>query len=54
MGYKNIDLYVEFAQKFNKTSKKNILLNIMQDRQNIEKSKLLKENLELILQNLLL
>ena len=45
---KNIDLYVEFAQKFNKTSKKNILLNIMQDRQNIENPKLLKENLELI------
>ena len=45
---KNIDLYVEFAQKFNKTSKKDILLNIMQDRQNIENPKLLKENLELI------
>lgn len=45
---KNIDLYVEFAQKFNKTSKKNILLNIMQDRQNIDNPKLLKENLELI------
>jgi hypothetical protein len=45
---KNIDLYVDFAQKFNKTTKKNILLNIIQDRQNIENLKLLKENLELI------
>ena len=45
---KNIDLYVEFAQKFNKTSKKNVLLNIMQDRQNIQNPKLLKENFELI------
>lgn len=45
---KNIDLYVEFAQKFNKTSKKNILLNVIQDRQNIQDSKLLRENLELI------
>ncbi|CAM4015178.1 hypothetical protein [Arcobacter cloacae] len=45
---KNIDLYVEFAQKFNKTSKKDILLNIMQDRQNIQNPKLLKENLELV------
>ena len=45
---KNIDLYVEFAQKFNKTTKKNILLNIIQDRQNIQNPKLLKENLELI------
>lgn len=45
---KNIDLYVEFAQKFNKTTKKNILLNIIQDRQNIQNPKLLRENLELI------
>lgn len=45
---KNIDSYVDFAQSFNKTSKKNILLNIMQDRENIENHKLLKENLELI------
>ena len=45
---KNIDLYVEFAQKFNKTTKKNILLNIIQDRQNIQNPKLLKENFELI------
>ncbi|MFY9082452.1 hypothetical protein OU980_10395, partial [Aliarcobacter butzleri] len=45
---KNIDSYVDFAQSFNKTAKKNILLNIMQDRENIENHKLLKENLELI------
>ncbi|WP_123377822.1 hypothetical protein [Aliarcobacter butzleri] len=45
---KNIDSYVDFAQSFNKISKKNILLNIMQDRENIENHKLLKENLELI------
>ena len=45
---KNIDLYVEFAQKFNKTTKKNILLNIIQDRNNIDNHQLLKENLEFI------
>lgn len=48
---KNIDLYVDFAQKFNKTTKKNILLNIIQDRQNIQNPKLLKENFELIFTN---
>ena len=45
---KNLDLYVEFAKSFNQNSKKNILINIMQDRINIENHKLLKENLELI------
>lgn len=44
----NIDSYVEFAQSFNKTNKKNILLNVMQDRNNIENHQLLKDNLELI------
>ncbi|TLS72919.1 hypothetical protein FE246_00085 [Aliarcobacter thereius] len=45
---KNIDLYVDFAKSFNTKSKKNILLNIMQDRANIENYKLLKENLRTI------
>lgn len=45
---KNIDLYVDFAQSFNKKSPKNILLNIIQDRENIENKELLKINLELI------
>lgn len=45
---KNIDLYVDFAQSFNKKSPKNILLNIIQDRDNIEDKELLKTNLELI------
>lgn len=44
----NINSYVNFAKSFNKTSKKNILLNIMQDRENIENKELLKQNLELI------
>ncbi|RBQ31267.1 hypothetical protein CRU92_07310 [Arcobacter sp. FW59] len=44
----NIDSYVSFAKSFNKNSKKNILLNIMQDRNNIENGELLKQNLELI------
>lgn len=39
---------MEFAQKFNKTTKKNILLNIIQDRNNIDNHQLLKENLEFI------
>jgi len=45
---KNIDLYVSFAKSFSEKSPKNILLNIMQDRTNIENKELLKENLELI------
>lgn len=44
----NIDSYVEFAKSFNKTSQKNILLNIMQDRAHIEDKQLLKKHLELI------
>lgn len=45
---KNLDLYVKFAKSFNQNSKKNILINIMQDRNNIEDHEFLKENLELI------
>ena len=45
---KNIDLYVNFAKSFNTKSKKNILLNIMQDRANIENLTLLKDNLKVI------
>lgn len=45
---KNIDSYVQFTNSFNKTSKKNIFINIIQDRNNIENEELLKENLELI------
>ncbi len=44
----NIDSYVVFANSFNKLSKKNILINIMQDRENVEDHKLLKQNLETI------
>ncbi|RXK01302.1 hypothetical protein CRU98_02340 [Arcobacter sp. CECT 8986] len=44
----NIDSYVEFAKSFNKTSNKNILLNIMQDREHIENKELLKKDLDLI------
>ena len=45
---KNIDSYVQFANSFNETGKKNIFINIIQDRNNIENEELLKENLELI------
>ena len=45
---KNIDSYVQFANSFNEVSKKNIFINIIQDRNNIENKELLKENLELI------
>ncbi|RXJ87174.1 hypothetical protein [Arcobacter sp. CECT 8985] len=45
---KNIDLYVDFAKSFNNTSNKNILLNIMQDREHIEDKKLLENHLDLI------
>ncbi|RXJ69161.1 hypothetical protein CRV08_03895 [Halarcobacter ebronensis] len=44
----NIDSYVEFAKSFNKISKKEILLNIMQDRENIEDLELFKKNLQTI------
>jgi len=43
---KNIDLYVNFAQSFNKTTNKNILINIIQNRENIENQELLRKNLE--------
>ena len=45
---KNIDSYVEFANSFNEISKKNIFINIIQDRNNIENEELLKGNIELI------
>ncbi|QKF59845.1 hypothetical protein [Aliarcobacter lanthieri] len=45
---KNLDLYVDFAKSFNQKSKKNILINIIQDRENIENHKFLKQNLEAI------
>lgn len=44
----NIDSHVAFSNSFNKTSKKDILINIMQDRENIEDHKLLKQNLKTI------
>lgn len=44
----NIDLYVDFAKSFNKTSKKNILLNIMQDRDHIEDLDLFEKDLNTI------
>ncbi|OCL97529.1 hypothetical protein AAX29_01889 [Aliarcobacter thereius] len=42
----NIDSYVNFAKSFNIVSKKNILINIMQDRENIENRDILRDNLE--------
>ena len=45
---KNIDSYVQFANSFNETSKKNIFINIIQDRNNIENEDLFRNNLELI------
>ena len=45
---KNIDSYLEFANSFNETSKKNIFINIIQDRNNIENEDLFRNNLELI------
>lgn len=42
---KNLDKYVEFAKRFNKTSKKNIVINIIQDREHIENGELLRENI---------
>ena len=45
---KNIDLYVDFANSFNKSSEKNILLNIIQDREHIENEELLKKDLNTI------
>ncbi|QEZ88627.1 hypothetical protein ACIB15232_0456 [Aliarcobacter cibarius] len=48
---KNILSYVEFANSFNKNEKKNILINIIQDRENIENHEILEKNFELIFQN---
>lgn len=47
---KNIKKYYDFANSFNVKSKKNILINILQDRQNIENKQLLEKNLFLIFQ----
>ncbi|WP_418180967.1 hypothetical protein ACNSOL_03420 [Aliarcobacter lanthieri] len=44
----NIDSYVSFAKSFNQKSKKDILINIMQDRENIENHELFRQNLEAI------
>lgn len=44
----NIDSYVDFANSFNTKSKKNILLNIIQNRENFENHSLLEKNLEII------
>ncbi len=43
-----IDEYVDFVKSFNNKSSKNILINIMQDRENIEDLTLLKNNLEIV------
>jgi len=42
---KNLHLYVKFAQSFNKNEKKNILINVIQDRLNIENKELFKKNI---------
>ena len=47
---KNIDLYFEFANSFNKNERKNILINVIQDRLNIENQELFKKNIDLIFQ----
>lgn len=44
----NIDSYVAFANSFNKTSPKNILINILQDREHIDDLNLLKKDLNTI------
>ncbi|MDX4013043.1 hypothetical protein Q6A86_08590 [Aliarcobacter skirrowii] len=44
----NIDSYVNFAQSFNLKTPKNILINIIQDRENIENHEILEKNLDLI------
>ncbi|RBQ26231.1 MULTISPECIES: hypothetical protein [Arcobacteraceae] len=44
----NIDSYVSFVKSFNQKSKKDILINIMQDRENIENHELFRQNLEAI------
>lgn len=45
---KNLDRYFEFAKSFTLNSPKNITLNILQDRENIENKELLEENLRKI------
>ncbi|MFY9074861.1 hypothetical protein OZZ08_07800 [Malaciobacter mytili] len=45
---KNIDLYVNFVKSFTINSSKNILINIMQDREHIENPTLLKNSLNTI------
>ncbi len=47
---KNVDLYVSFAKSFTINSSKNILINIMQDREHIENPILLKNSLNTIFQ----
>ncbi|WP_081757179.1 YrbL family protein [Aliarcobacter lanthieri] len=44
----NIDLYVNFANSFNKKSKKNILINIIQNIKNIDEDGALKDKFELV------
>ncbi|OCL85819.1 YrbL family protein [Arcobacter porcinus] len=48
---KNLKSYVNFANSFNINSKKNILINIIQDRENIENMDILKDNIEEIFTN---
>ena len=48
---KNLSNYVSFAKSFNINEKKNILINIIQDRENIENHQLLEKNFELIFEN---
>lgn len=45
---KNLDLYYEFAKSFTCKTPKNIALNIMQDRENIENLELFEKNLSMV------
>lgn len=47
----NLSSYVYFAKSFSKNEKKNILINIIQDRENIENHQLLEKNFELIFES---
>lgn len=47
----NIEMYVDFAKSFNQKSKKNILINIIQNRENLQNHALLRRNLENIFEN---
>ena len=49
---KNIDLYFEFVNSFNQNNRKNILINVIQDRLNIENQELFKKNIDLIFKSL--